>query len=208
MPKSTKERLLYLLKSRGAQTAGDAGKALGMTVPGAQQQLSKMAAAGLVQADDRKLPRGRPKRYWQLTVKGHARFPDRHSDLMLDVLKSTEALFGPQGLESLIRHREEATLRTYLAELEGCTSLEQKIEGLCRIRSREGYMADRKKMGQDSFLFVENHCPVCAAAAACQGLCRSELEIFRTVLGPAVTVERTDHILDGARRCAYIITCD
>jgi predicted ArsR family transcriptional regulator len=37
------------------------------------------------------------------------------------------------------------------------------------------------------------------------GLCRSELAIFRAVLGADVTVERTDHILAGARRCAYRI---
>jgi predicted ArsR family transcriptional regulator len=54
-------------------------------------------------------------------------------------------------------------------------------------------------------LFVENHCPICAAAAACQGLCRSELAVFRAVLGADVTVERIDHILAGARRCAYRI---
>ena len=54
------------------------------------------------------------------------------------------------------------------------------------------------------FLLVENHCPVCAAARACQGLCRSELQIFRDAL-PGCSVERVDHILAGARRCAYRI---
>jgi predicted ArsR family transcriptional regulator len=58
----------------------------------------------------------------------------------------------------------------------------------------------------DGFLFVENHCPICAAARACSGLCRSELEVFRGALGDGVTVERTDHILAGARRCAYRVT--
>ena len=67
-------------------------------------------------------------------------------------------------------------------------------------------MADWEKLAPDRYLLVENHCPVCAAAAACQGLCRSELDVFRAVLGPSVTVERTDHILAGARRCAYEIT--
>ncbi|MES2724598.1 MAG: MarR family transcriptional regulator, partial [Pseudomonadota bacterium] len=55
------------------------------------------------------------------------------------------------------------------------------------------------------FLLVENHCPICAAAAACQGFCRAELMVFRAVLGPGVHIERTDHILAGARRCAYRI---
>jgi len=40
---------------------------------------------------------------------------------------------------------------------------------------------------------------------AIQGLCRSELALFRAVLGPGVEVERTEHILAGARRCAYRI---
>lgn len=53
------------------------------------------------------------------------------------------------------------------------------------------------------FLLIENHCPICAAAAACQGLCRSELAVFRAVLGSDVVVDRVDHILAGARRCAY-----
>ena len=45
-----------------------------------------------------------------------------------------------------------------------------------------------------------------AAAAICQGFCRSELDAFRRILGPGCRVERTDHILAGARRCAYRIT--
>ena len=61
-------------------------------------------------------------------------------------------------------------------------------------------MASVTQDARESFLLVENHCPICAAAAACQGLCRSELAIFRAVLGDDVTVERTDHILAGARR--------
>jgi predicted ArsR family transcriptional regulator len=60
--------------------------------------------------------------------------------------------------------------------------------------------------GGGGFLLVENHCPICAAARTCQGLCASELEVFRRVLGPDVTVERSDHILAGARRCAYRVS--
>ncbi len=206
MPAATDERLLYLLKSRGPQTAGDAGKVLGITAPGAQQQLAKLAAAGLVAAEDRRQARGRPKRYWQLTEKGHGRFPDRHSDLTLDLLESTEALFGQEGLERLIRHREKATLADYRAELADCAGLEQKIDVLARIRSREGYMADWSKLDEDRYLLVENHCPVCAAATACQGLCRSELAVFRAVLRPEASVKRSDHLLAGARRCAYLVT--
>jgi predicted ArsR family transcriptional regulator len=75
---------------------------------------------------------------------------------------------------------------------------------LAEIRAREGYMAGWQKDGK-GFLLLENHCPICAAARACQGFCRSELDLFRHVLGPDVAVERVEHILLGARRCAYRI---
>ena len=53
------------------------------------------------------------------------------------------------------------------------------------------------------FLLVENHCPICAAANACQGFCSTELDLFRSVLGPGVEVERVEHIVSGDQRCAY-----
>ncbi len=34
---------------------------------------------------------------------------------------------------------------------------------------------------------------------------RKMVAVFRQVLGPSVTVERAEHILAGARRCAYRI---
>ncbi len=205
MGKSSADRLLFLLKSKGAQTAGDIGAALGMTAPGAQQNLAKLALSDLVSHADRKQPRGRPKRYWSLTEKGHARFPDRHSDLTVELLKSTEKIFGPKGLEKLIRHREKEMLAAYRTEIEGCATLRERVETLADIRSKEGYMAEWSEPERNQFVLVENHCPICAAARMCQGLCRSELEIFRAVLGPDTQVERTDHVVAGARRCAYRI---
>jgi predicted ArsR family transcriptional regulator len=56
-----------------------------------------------------------------------------------------------------------------------------------------------------SLRLVENHCPICAAATACTGLCDGELDLFRQVLGPGVEVVREEHLLAGARRCAYRI---
>ena len=71
------------------------------------------------------------------------------------------------------------------------------------MRSAEGYMAEVQSTGRGAYLLIENHCPVCAAARACRGLCRSELEVFQAALGPDVEIERADHLLTGARRCSY-----
>jgi predicted ArsR family transcriptional regulator len=66
-------------------------------------------------------------------------------------------------------------------------------------------MAEAQAQPDGSVLLVENHCPICAAARACQQFCRSELEVFRRVLGEDCSVEREEHQLAGARRCAYRI---
>ena len=205
MTQTSQDRLLHLLKSRGPQTAGDAGAALGISAPGAQQHLARLAEAGLVETEDVRHGRGRPRRLWKLTEKALSRFPDRHSDLTLDLIEATRTIFGTEGLDRLIRHREQTMLEAYRDELSACSTIRDRVARLAEIRSREGYMAEWGESDAGSFLLVENHCPICAAATICQGLCRSELEVFRAVLGDDVAVERTDHVLAGARRCAYRI---
>ena len=66
-------------------------------------------------------------------------------------------------------------------------------------------MARVERDEDGTLLLVENHCPICEAAATCQGLCAAELEVFQNVLGTSVRVERVEHIQQGARRCAYRI---
>ena len=83
-------------------------------------------------------------------------------------------------------------------------SLRGRLDALAARRTNEGYVAAVEKQGGD-YLLVENHCPFCVAARACSGLCSAELAVFRHALGDDVEVERTDHILAGARRCAYRI---
>jgi len=201
----SRDRILFDLKTHGPQGAGDVGQRLGMTLAGARQHLLKLEAAGLVASDEERRGRGRPRKSWRLTPDGHARFPDRHAELTLDLLRSMRDVFGDRGIDRLIAHRERATILHYAKLVGERRPLRAKLAALARIRSREGYMASVEKVGADTFLFVENHCPICAAAASCQGLCRSELKLFRAVLGDEVGIERIDHILAGARRCAYRI---
>jgi len=200
------DRILFQLKTRGPQTIGELGAHFSMTGEAARQHLAKLAEAGLVQHEDRPQGRGRPKRYWALTEKGNARFPDSHAQLTVDLLRSVRELFGEAGLDRLIEKRQAENLATYKAEMSQAADLRQKLDRLVSLRDREGYMAECSEIEEGGYLLVENHCPVCAAATECQGLCRAELELFQDVLGPGCRVERTDHILAGARRCAYRIT--
>lgn len=199
-------RVLYALKSAGPQGASALARRLKVTVVAARQQLGRLLEKGLVTFEDRREGVGRPKRVWSLTDAGNARFPDSHAAMTVDLIQTISAAFGPEGLDRVIAERESATLRIYAACVRTGRSLAERAKLLAEQRAEEGYMAEVKRQADGSLLLVENHCPICIAAKACQGFCRSELNLFRDVLGPDARVEREEHILAGARRCAYRIT--
>lgn len=204
MSETTAERILFLLKTRAPLTASGLGRDLGITAMGVRQHLGKLEEDGLVAFADERRSVGRPKRHWRLTDKAQSRFPDTHAQVTVELIGAVDRLFGADGLDRLISAREADTLARYREELDGIDPLPRRLRRLARLRKSEGYMAEVAAEADGSYLLVENHCPICAAARACQGFCRSELAIFRALL-PGCTVERTDHILVGARRCAYRI---
>jgi predicted ArsR family transcriptional regulator len=199
------DRLLYALKAQGPQTAARLAARLMVTPVAVRQLLARLLDQDLVGFEDRRETVGRPKRCWHLTDAGHARFPDNHAGLTAELLAAIPALFGAEGLERLIAHREAAMLAQYRKATASAATLAERARRLARLRSAEGYMAEIKRESRDSLLLIENHCPICVAAKQCQGFCRSELSLFRSVLGPDVSVERLEHIVHGARRCVYRI---
>ncbi len=205
MQDRTTNRMLYSLKVAGPQTAAAIAGRLAITPVAVRQMLARLHEDGLVDFEDSRESVGRPKRFWHLTDTGNAQFPDNHAGLTADILASVSAVFGDAGLDRLISHREQATLAQYQSVLEPLASIEKKVEHLAEIRSAEGYMAESKRDVNGDLILIENHCPICVAAKACQKLCRSELEVFQAALGPNVEIERFEHILKGARRCAYRI---
>jgi len=203
---NTFDQVLMMLKTRGAQTAQALAGLLGMTAMGVRRQLELGVGKGLVSFHDSPGKVGRPVRRWQLSEAGHARFPDRHAEVTLDLIDGVRTLFGESGLEKLIVAREGASERLYREQVDPAATLDQQVAALAAARSLEGYMAEAEPRVDGSVLLLENHCPICAAAQACQQFCRSELEVFRSVLGPGVSVVRIEHQLEGARRCAYLVS--
>jgi predicted ArsR family transcriptional regulator len=209
-PLSTaKQRLLEHLKIHDGATASEVAEALGITEAAVRQHIDTLVAMGLVErrAQPRsRAGRGRAPLEWALTPQAGGLFADRHGQLTVELLGAIRDALGNDGLDRVIDARAEQQLAAYRAAVPavGDAPLEQRVEALARQRTDEGYMADVARDGDDVIL-VEHHSPICTAASACPGFCRSELELFRDTLGPAVTVERTAHILAGDVRCAYRI---
>lgn len=207
MQHSTAERLLFILKTRGPQTISALAKIIGTGAENIRQHLQKCAGDGLIENYIVAKPAkaGRPTQSWQLTEKGNAQFPDTHADLTVTLLRHMNSL-GEGLTERIIELREQETLESYRLVTAAMTTIEQRLECLAKLRSEEGYMCEWRAESDGTWLLIENHCPICAAATICQGFCRSELNIFQMILGNDCKIERCEHILHGARRCAYRIT--
>ncbi len=206
---NAKQRVLEHLKRADGATAGEVSDALGITEAAVRQHLDALAEQGLVQhrAEPRaRGGRGRSPLEWEVAPAAAARFADRHGQLTVELLDAIRDALGPDGLERVIETRGEQQLEAYRAHMPSAAdaSLVRRVRALARQRSKEGYMADVHRDG-DAVVLVEHHCPICTAATACRGLCRSELEVFQAALGPDVVVERTAYLLDGDTRCAYAI---
>ncbi|RPI48378.1 MAG: transcriptional regulator [Acidobacteria bacterium] len=204
-PRATRRRIVKLLKTEGPMDAGSLATRMKVTPMAVRQHLYALQEEKLVIAEERPVPLGRPAKYWRLTRDADRLFPDAYAELNTALITSVQDAFGPDGMTRLLDARLARQRAEYAARITPAAPLAKKVQQLARVRAEEGYMAEVRRDGS-GFLFIENHCPICAAATACQGFCATELELFRSALGPGVGVERAEHILSGDRRCAYRIT--
>ncbi|MGH6985856.1 MAG: helix-turn-helix transcriptional regulator [Caulobacteraceae bacterium] len=200
------ERILRLLKRIGPAAASELARSLSITGEAARQQLGRLAREGLVRAEAARGRVGRPASIWALTERAEAAFPDSHGELTVRMIEAVRTRLGEAALAEVVGFCEETARRAYREALADAGGLGEKVARLTQLRAAEGYMAEWRAEAGGNFLLFENHCPICAAARACQGFCRAELQVFAEVLGSEAEIERIDHILLGARRCAYRIS--
>ncbi len=199
------DKILQIVKRDGSVTAKQLSSELSMTSMGARQHLQALQDDGLLSINDVKVKVGRPTRHWSLTQKGHEQFADQHGELTIQFIDVVEQVFGKEGLNKVVHEREKRTLHSYQQHLANCHTLADKLNTLVQLREQEGYMAELEQ-DSDGFILIENHCPICKAATRCPNLCQSELNVFQALLGSQTTIERTEHIIDGHRRCVYRIS--
>jgi predicted ArsR family transcriptional regulator len=206
-PPTGRAAVRALLQREGPVSADSLAGALGLTAMAVRQHLYALAEAGEAEFAEEARPRGRPVKLWRATAKAGAHFADAHAALAADLIVQMKKAFGEEGLDRILKLRNAELEKTYRAKTDPAKTLKSRLDALAKIRSAEGYMAEvRRDPETGDWMLVENHCPVCAAARLCTGLCREELALFRRVLGKDVTIERVSHILAGAGRCAYRIT--
>ena len=200
-----KRRIIEALKRADEATAHQLAEQFSTTTTAARQHLDALEQSGLVERVEAEIHgRGRPAIHWRTTPLARELFPDRHGELTVELVESIRNTLGADALDQVINHRAALQLASYRTELPDA-SVAVRVHALADRRTVEGYLAEVVADGAD-LLLIEHHCPICSAATACAGLCRTELEVFQAALGSSVHVTREQHVLSGDARCAYRVS--
>ena len=130
-----------------------------------------------------------------------AYFPKAYGELTNELLGYV-ADTDRELLDQLFAKRREARIANAQARLANKRTLGAKVAELTRILDEDGYLASYEKVAPDVYRIVEHNCAIWAVAQKYGQACSSEIEFIRAVL-PEAHVERVQHMIAGARRCAY-----
>lgn len=202
----TRRAIVKLLKQEGAMDAAALASHFKISAMAVRQHLYALQKEQLVTYQEEQRAMGRPAKLWQLTPAADRFFPHGYAELTLSLINSVTEAFGSDGLERLLEIRTRQQIEAYREQILPTSRIQQRLEALANLRTNEGYMAEIQSLSDGSFLLIENHCPICAAATACTGLCSQELEVFQSTLGEDVAIARTEHLIAGGRRCVYRVS--
>ena len=198
--------VLYAVRRRGEATAEQVAEQLEITVSGARQHLSALADVGLLDSTDEATHEGRRGRrtlVYAVTPAADRLFPKAYGELTNELL-SYVVDSDPAMLEALFVKRRERRIEAARARLDGKRGLAARVAELTRILDEDGYMATHEKVSPETYRIVEHNCAIWAVAQKYGQACTSELDFIRAVL-PDTTVDRVQHMVAGANRCAYEI---
>lgn len=198
----TRREVLLRLKRMTALGVKELAEAMSITPMAVRQHLAALERQGLVTSEEVRGGRGRPRRVYRLTEKGHNLFPSSYHDLALSLIEQVESTAGPETLDEIFDNRTDRLVEDYQSRLAG-KDWHQKIAELARLRDEEGYLVQIEKVGPDTYALTQHHCAVQYVANRYQQLCSQELRLFAEALDAEVI--RYEHMVDGDPRCRYLI---
>src|SRR5262245_21027752 len=82
----TRRAIVKLLKAEGPLDSSRLAKKLRLTAMAVRQHLYALERENLVNAEERRVPIGRPAKYWQLTPEADRLFPDAYAELSVSLI--------------------------------------------------------------------------------------------------------------------------
>jgi predicted ArsR family transcriptional regulator len=193
--------ILNSLKRTQGMSVNELVTKMKMSYMGIKQHCLTLQRDGYLDTWRRPQKMGRPEMVYRLTRRTHDLFPTDSNSVTLELLKSIEEIYGPNGPEKLLYNVFERKGATLKAKAKGETVAE-RAKWLAKVRDGEGYMAQfitEEKEGGPQIL--ECHSPILNLLDRYTIVGRLEQDMFAAVLGTRVRREETRN--SGLYECAF-----
>ncbi|MBB6446399.1 helix-turn-helix transcriptional regulator [Bacillus benzoevorans] len=201
--KSTKDKILELLKKDGLLSVNDLTERLNITHMAVRKHLTQLEKDALIQVSELKQPVGRPLRIYSLTEIGERLFSKNYEGITLEFLRYLQELHGPESIDILFNKREER-MTTELSTKLNPFSKTEKVKQLTRLQNEKGYMADLIQTAPETFELIEHNCPILAVAQVYTIACTCETNMLKKVL-QTDNITRESCKTDGSHHCRFSI---
>src|SRR5918993_2247557 len=133
--RKTRRAITKLLKIEGPIGSAQLAERLGLTAMAVRQHLYALQREGLVAAEERPVPIGRPAKFWRLTRDADRLFPEAYAELSVALIDSVKDAFGDEGLERVLTSRCARQRMDYGKRIRPEDPIERKLEQLAKVRS-------------------------------------------------------------------------
>ena len=200
---STRDSILYLLKTQGPSTVSALSEKLGITPMGVRQHLRQLEAQGLVQVTQKRGKVGRPGHVYSLTEAGDESFIRNYHELVEFLLDTLTAMEGSDKVDSLFRQRAKQFIEQHKPDFVN-RSLEERLALLAKLQDEAGYLTVLDQQN-DRFVLTEHNCTIARVASRYTEVCKYELDSFQELLGDDTEVQRVQCISSGDNFCQYVV---
>lgn len=205
--KTTKDKILDLLKKKADLTVNDLIDELGITHMAIRKHLTVLEKDGLIQSSEIRQPKGRPLYSYSLTEKGERLFPKNYEGISVEFLQDIEDSFGKDSVDALFKKREQRLTNQYRDQVQQQDSTLDKVREIEKIQNEKGYMAKANQIDENTFELIEYNCPILAIANNFKTACKCETEMFKKVLGTE-EIQRVSCKTEGNNHCKFLIKYD
>lgn len=199
---STRNQILYILKTKGPLTVSKLAEEIGVTEMAVRRQIYNLDKEGYIQARLLRQAVGRPTTQYCLTAKAEEMFPKSYASFTLELLRDMEENDGKEWIDRFFKNREKRLFEQHQAEFIGKT-LEEKVKKLAEIQDQKGYMVQWELMPHGGYRLVEYNCPISQVANQYLQACQCEINLFRKLIGEEV--EQVECKAKGGKHCVYHI---
>jgi len=202
-PKSTRERVLYILLKQNRCTINDLAIAVDINPISVRHHITKLEAEGLVDSEEERHGVGRPRRVYFLTEEGREKFPTRYMRLATRILQQLKVNMPEQVVNELFSDMAEDLAQEYArsTNLDGLP-MEERLAFVKDVLAREGFDIEYERKG-DHYHIRELSCPYFHIGQDHPEVCRVDQTIISSVLN--VPAEKIKCVLNGDSHCTYVV---